>query len=144
MDTNTKLIETMYAVGRLMKEDMSYASPLMRLSMLQIQALVFVKKNNGAQMSDIATFFSIELPSATSLITTLKKAKLVERKPDKNDRRLVRIYITIKGESLLKDAMSARSKKINQNLKFLSAEDKKTLLTIMEKLLGQLTKQNEK
>src|SRR5690349_6388385 len=128
-DTTNKLIEVMFKVSRFMKS-MHYKSPLVNLSMIQLQALIFLKHNPSAQMSDIATHFRIELPSATSLVNKLHEMELVERQTDDKDRRLVRIDLTNTGQTLLKDAMIERNKKIETLLSYVAESDKDELLRI--------------
>ncbi|MGH7246395.1 MAG: MarR family winged helix-turn-helix transcriptional regulator [Candidatus Levyibacteriota bacterium] len=141
---NTSLAEAMFTVSRYMKDTMSFNKNLIHLTVLQLQALAFLKRNEDAQMSEIASQFRIELPSATSLVNTLVKAGLVTRKQDKKDRRLVRIALSKQGTSLLEQASTERSKKVSEILTFLSEKDAADLLRIMENLAGKLTKQYEK
>lgn len=141
---NATLVEEIFTFSRFMKEQMCFDSELMRLSMLQLQALVFLKRNTMAQMGEIAEHFKIELPSATSLINKLSKGGLVERKADDHDRRLVRIILTPQGEKLLDQAMKARSKKITETLSYLSEQDRKDLSLIMQKLTATMKKTDEK
>lgn len=138
--SDTQLVEDIFRLFRLMKEDMSFDSDLMKLTVSQIHALIFLKKHPSAQMSEIAKEFKIELPSATSLINKLVDTKLVERKPDEKDRRLVRIALTNQGEQLLAEAMKERSKKITHTLSYLSESDKKQLSRIIKQLLGTMEK----
>jgi len=144
MDINTQLIEAIFEFSRNLKGEMSYDCHIMHLSMLQLQVLLHLKHSPASQMSEIATKFHIELPSATSLINTLKKAKLVVRKTDEKDRRLVRISLTQSGEDMLTDAMKERNKKVSTTLQHLSQEDKITLLSILQKLIVKMEVKNEK
>lgn len=144
MDTNTQLIEQIFKLSRLMKEEMAYSSELLHLTMLQLQVLIFVKKHPSSQMGDIASFFKIELPSATSLINTLAKSNLIQREPDMKDKRLVRIVLTKQGTQLLADAMKIRSEKMKQKLNYLSTEDKQALLGILERLTQKMEVTHEK
>ena len=114
-----------------MKESMCFTSSITHLSMLQLQALILIKKTPNVQMRDIATHFRIELPSATSLLNKLHEMKLVQRQADPDDRRIVRINLTADGQALLKNAMIERSKKIEKLLAFLSEKDKEELLRIL-------------
>jgi DNA-binding MarR family transcriptional regulator len=135
---NSQLVEAIFKVTRLMKRDMSYTSEMMHLSMLQLQALLFLKQKQNAQMREIAEHFHIELPSATSLLQKLHQMKLVKRQTDENDRRIVRILLTDAGEKLLKEAITARSKKIEKMLSYLSEKDSMDLSRILEVLTQKL------
>ncbi|HSW88054.1 MAG TPA: MarR family transcriptional regulator [Candidatus Saccharimonadales bacterium] len=141
---NSNLVEEIFKFSRFMKGQMACDSALMKLSMLQLQVLVFLKRNEPAQMSEIAKYFSIELPSATSLINKVTKMGLVERTADKHDRRLVLISLTKEGHSLLQKAMEEKGKRMTETLSYLSETDKKELLRIMKILTDTMEKGYEK
>ncbi|HSW96924.1 MAG TPA: MarR family transcriptional regulator [Candidatus Saccharimonadales bacterium] len=141
---NSNLVEEIFKFSRLLKDRMCFDTELARLSMLQLQALIFLKKHDEAQMGEIAQYFNIELPSATSLINKITKLGLAERKADKNDRRVVLITLTKAGNHLLEQAMQERSKKITKTLSYLSELDKKELLRIMKTLTDTMEKGYEK
>jgi len=138
--TTNKLIEATFKMLRILKENMHYTSSMAQMSMMQIQALVFIKQNPNIPMSKIAENLRIELPSATSLLNKLSELKLVERQTDPDDRRIVRINLTTAGQTLLKNAMLERTKKIEELLSFVSEEDQEALLRIVTILTEKLEK----
>lgn len=142
MDNTNDLIETIFKTFRLMKEEMSYTHNVTHLSILQIQTLVFLNHNRdkNISMSDIAGYFRIELPSATSLVNKLAMQKLVERHADKNDRRLVLITLTNEGKTMFNEAMCARRKKLEKLLSYLSEKEKSDLSSIFKTLYNKLQK----
>ncbi|HUD20346.1 MAG TPA: MarR family winged helix-turn-helix transcriptional regulator [Patescibacteria group bacterium] len=139
-DTTNDLVERIFKVARLMKDEMSYTHDVTHLSILQIQTLFFLKhdKDKNISMSDIAAYFRIELPSATSLVNKLCDQKLVERRADQNDRRLVLITLTADGKTMLEDAMCARRKKLEKILSYLSEKEKSDLSSIFKTLYNKL------
>ena len=143
-DNTFELVEMLFKISRLMKEKMSFKSDLAHLSILQIQTLIFLNKNEKVSMSDIAQHFLIELPSATSLINKLADQDLVKRLEAEHDRRLVMITLTKAGKNLLEKAMSQRQKKLKKILSYLSAKEKQDLLSIFISLDNKLQKENEK
>lgn len=144
MDINSQLTEAIFTMSRLMKDQMSRTSQAGNLTIVQLQTLVFLKQHPHVPMSEIANYFKIELPSATSLINKLVREKLVTRKLDPKDRRLVRITLTDKGKNLLTQGMKERSRKIEKNLSYLSQEDKTNLLAILKKMIEKMEEQYEK
>lgn len=146
MKTNNTfdLMEMLFKISRLMKEKMSFRSDLIHLSGLQIQTLVHLSQNKKVSMSDIAQYFLIELPSATSLINKLVDKDLVKRYEDQQDRRLVMITLTETGKTMFEQAMSQRKKKFEKILSYLSAKEKQDLLSIFKTLDNKLQKENEK
>jgi len=141
-DNTIELVEMLFTVSRRMKDEMSFTNNLVHLSILQIQTLIFLNQNKDKQvsMTDIAEYFHIELPSATSLLNILYDQKLVERHTDENDRRLVIIVLTIKGKKLLEQAMHVRRNKFEKILSYLSGKEKLELLNIFKKLDSRLQK----
>lgn len=138
--SNDALIETIFGLSRLLRENMSFCTEVTKLSMLQLQALVFLKYHQHAQMREIAEHFKIELPSATSLLNKLCIMKLVQRETDPKDRRIVRITLTKKGEQLLEKAMQERKQKMHMLLSHISNNDRKQLLRILQTIHVQLEK----
>jgi len=139
-DNIIELADTMFQVFRLMKEKMSYTDKLTHLSILQIQTLIFLHNTKNVSMGDIAEYFCIELPSATSLLNKLCDQKLVERYEDQEDRRMVMISLTDGGKTLVKQAMRERRKKLEMILSYLSKKEQLDLLTILKMLQNRLQK----
>ena len=137
-DSTAELIEIMFKISRLLKGSMSYTNDFTHLSVMQIQTLVYLCQNPKTSMSDIAQYFHIELPSATSLINKLCDQDLIKRSEDPEDRRLVMLALTTTGKSLLEHALHERKIKLEKILSYLSATQKTELLTIMETLQNRL------
>jgi DNA-binding MarR family transcriptional regulator len=133
-----ELSEKVFAISRIIKGSMIYKSALYHLSLLQIQALEFLSRNEHAQMSEIADYLRIELSSATSLLNKLYELRLVERQNDPNDRRLVRIILTEEGKRLIKEASRERNEKVERILSFLPDTDKNELLRILKIIYNKM------
>lgn len=133
-----QLIASIFKVSRFMRETTSHDHTMSALTLLQMQALVYLKRNINAQMSEIAQEFHIELPSATSLINTLVKAQLVRRHTDEEDRRLVRVSLTNAGDNLLEKALEKKCQHMQRSLSYLSSKDKGQLLAILEKIVRHM------
>lgn len=142
-DNKIELVEMIFKVSRLMKQEMSYTNNLIHLSILQIQTLIFLSKNKKVSMSDIAGYFRIELPSATSLLDKLHDQKLVLRLADEQDRRLVMITLTDEGKKLLKVAMCERRRKLEKILSYLSIKERSDLSSIINTINSKLQNKNE-
>ena len=96
-----------------MKEEMSFGEELMNLSASQFMSLMYISEHAPVTMSAIASYLRIELPSATSVINKLSRAKLIKRHASPDDRRLVLISLTERGQDLLKQAKDLRRQKLN-------------------------------
>lgn len=123
---------------------MSLQSDVLNLSMIQLQALIFIKQKPATPMKAVAEYLRVELPSATSIVEKLVKLSYVERLTDKDDRRLVLLQLTSKGESLLTDAMKERSKNMEKILSYLSEKDREELSRIFDTLIKAMEEKHEK
>ena len=139
-EINAEIIDAMGKVMRTMKHSMDFKSRGSHVTMLQYEALWCIKKSKHAQMRDIANHFETTMPTATSLIDKLIATKLTKRENDRKDRRIVRISLTREGERLLRNMARQRESKIHNLLSYLSIGDKKELLRILEKMVGESEK----
>ena len=142
-EVNDKIIGTMFKVFRALKDTMSFTSQSSHLTIVQFEGLICLRKNKEMQMKDFADYFSITMPTATSLVDKLIATNYATRKNDTKDRRIVKISITRQGERVLEEAMKHRANKLNKLLSYLSKQDKIELLRILE-TVAEKTGSNEK
>lgn len=129
-----ELIESFFKISRFLRDLSVTKSTTAQLTMLQLETLVLLKKNGKSTMGEIAKCFQIKMPTATSLLNKLIKAKLVKRSANSKDRRIVEITLTANGNLALKNFITARKAKIRRFLSYLSPSDKKELLKIIQKI----------
>ena len=137
-DRINQIVETLSQVMRLMKKEISFTDTLKHLSMLQIQTIIYLYNNANVSMGDIAGHFRVEMPSATSLLNKLFDQKLVERRDDPTDRRVVKVSLTGEGKILAKKAMAERRNHMKKMLSYLSVKEQSGLLEIMRSLQNRL------
>ena len=70
---------------------------------LRFETLRFIAEAGNPTMQDVAQYLRVKAPSATSLIGHLAKAGLIERKGERNDKRIVRISLTARGRREVKN-----------------------------------------
>ena len=85
--------------------------------------LKVLKKRGELPMSEIGRMVYISKSNMTSLIDKLVENGLAERLPDKNDRRVINIALTVKGNELLSEWRKHSNNEIKMNLATLSDED---------------------
>lgn len=137
-----EILFLMYKMSRAARKHPAFTPDLNEPSMLQIGALFTISKGKNT-MKEIADELGITMPTATSLIERLVKADFVERIADENDRRVVKIKLTIEGQATLSNAIN---RKINRAMFFLqnvSDKDKKTLKRIFSELLATVEQSQE-
>ena len=143
-EPNQQLIDLIFHLNRSMRQCLMFDSEITQLTLLQLETLIFLKQNKSAQMREVAEHLHIAMPSATSLINTLASLNLIDRQNDDSDRRLVRLVLTKKGESLLAKAVEAKKERINKILSFMTQKDKKHMVSILETILERMKEENEK
>jgi DNA-binding MarR family transcriptional regulator len=141
---NDQIMEVFYEISRNIREKMAFVSEAAQLTVLQIQALIFINRKEVSSMGDLASEFKISLPTATVLLNKLANLNLIRRLKSKSDRRIVNVSLKKKGKSLLKKAMKHRHVNTNKILVYLSLEDRKELLRILSNLSNNIKKTHEK
>src|SRR3990167_9049445 len=64
---------------RAMKHEMKPSSSITNLTLVQLNALIFLGDRRDAHVSDVANYFGIALPTATFLLDRLTSLGLVHR-----------------------------------------------------------------
>jgi DNA-binding MarR family transcriptional regulator len=79
--------------------------PAAELSVIEIYILRALFERDGQHASELARAVGRAATSFTPNLDKLQKKSLIERRPDPNDRRAVRIYLTQKAEEFREDVM---------------------------------------
>lgn len=91
-------------------------------SFLEIQLIQFVVQNRQQKMKDVAENFYIKLSTLTTIIDKAEKNKLLKRVASKDDRRVVYLEATKRGEDIYNKYIEA-TQDIAQRLAHNSADD---------------------
>jgi DNA-binding MarR family transcriptional regulator len=112
----------------------SRANPEDRIFLFRILAIL---RHNEVPptMGELSTRLDIPLSSVTRLVDGLVRAKLAERSDDPNDRRVVRLRMTSRGELFTEASISFLRHRIQQLLEHFTAEEQAQLLRLMTKLI---------
>jgi DNA-binding MarR family transcriptional regulator len=91
-------------------------------------------------MGELSNALAVPLSTATRIINWLVANKFVERLPDPEDRRIVRVALTETGIKLHKTIEKYTEEQVEVLLDSLSAEEQAMLFTLMGKVLSVLKK----
>ena len=80
---------------------------------LEVEIIRFLDGEDERKMKEIGSFFNIKLSTLTSTIDKLERNKLVRRKNSKEDRRVIYIRPTPKGQNLL-DELRANIRSVSE------------------------------
>ena len=142
-DITLELVEMIFKVTQLIKKEIISDDKKSTLSAPQFYTLMLISRRENISMSEVASDFHIELPSATSMINKLSKLGLVKRIEDINDRRLVRLTLTKKGKMILRKAINQRKNKLKGFLSQLDDDNKLKLLSVLQISVKTLQTKNE-
>jgi len=137
-----KLIKFVFLMRRTFQEKAKKEKDFNPFSFLKFATLRFISEKRNPTMKEIAQWLKITPPSATSLIDGFFKAKLIKRKFDKEDRRIVRLEITEKGKRVLKEMQKEHQKRARRFISKLSSRDQKDLLRILNNFYKIFLKEN--
>lgn len=100
----------------------------------QFLALQVLRDEPGITMGELCEKLFLAYSTATDLVDRMEKNGYVNRQRDLEDRRVIRLFITEKGEEIIHEVILARRRYVEQILKELSAEEIEQLATLLEKL----------
>ena len=108
----------------------------------QFLALQVLRDEPGITMGELCEKLFLACSTATDLVDRMEKNGYVNRQRDLEDRRVIRLFITEKGEEIIHEVILARRRYVEQILKELSAEEIEQLATSLEKLHSLMHSEN--
>ena len=101
-----ELLDVMPLVMQDLRRTMrSQSAPDLRVP--ELRSLAFLRHNPGSNLTDLAEYIGVSLPSMSKLVDTLTYRGFIERTPDAQDRRRVRLGLTEAGFAILAKAREA-------------------------------------
>jgi DNA-binding MarR family transcriptional regulator len=104
------------------------------LSVPKFRVLIFLNRNEGASLSDIAEHMGLTLPSMSKMIDGLVARQLVTSRMDPGDRRRVSLAPTALGRTAMQSAYKATESRLAERLTGLPASERRTILKAMQVL----------
>lgn len=105
------------------------------ITIAQLKTLYYVSSHESCRMTDISHDFGVTLSNMTSMVDRLIEGKYLLREDDPNDRRIVRIKLSQKGENIVKKFEEHRRRHAAKFLQKMSEEEIESLIKIMAKIL---------
>jgi DNA-binding MarR family transcriptional regulator len=107
-----------------------------KITLPQFWALDYISQNGKSTMNCLAKNLRISPAATTGLIDRLISQKLVDRKDDEQDRRIVWICLTSKGKEIICNIKRQKIKAIIKVFGGISSNDRKQYLAILEKIVS--------
>ena len=140
MSTKLELLKefmaTMTNVHKVMSQLSSASFEDKVASMLQMQALSFLNNKPNSTVGELAETLNMSSSSVAQFTDRLVKARLVTRKLDPADRRIVRLSLTKVGKSELNKIQDELIVKTSELLSYISDKDLKEMIQINKRLLN--------
>lgn len=102
----------------------------------QKRILIILRESGGMTQRALTELLGIQPGSASEVISKLEGTGLIWRRPSMADRRTMDIGLTETGMAMAEDAAQKRQQRHVEMFSCLTAEEKETLLSLMEKLNG--------
>jgi DNA-binding MarR family transcriptional regulator len=113
-----------------------------RVTLPQIMILHFLEVEEVAKMKDLAGFMGVTMPAMTGIIERLVKSGLCARIYDPQDRRIIKIKLTDKGDNLVKNINESKRQMIGKIFGKISGSDRQDYLRILLQIKEILLKEN--
>ncbi len=133
-----ELLDVMPLVMQDLRRTMrSHSAPDLRVP--ELRTLAFLRNNPGSNLTDLAEYIGVSLPSMSKLVDALTFRVFIDRKPDPGDRRRVRLFLTEEGRAVLMKAREAVKANFAAKLSRLDAEELAKVATGLGFLRGLFT-----
>jgi DNA-binding MarR family transcriptional regulator len=104
------------------------------ISVLQLRALNYLRRNPGATLSALAEYVGLTLPSMSSQVSGLVARKLIDRSISVEDRRFVTLTLTEQGQLHMETARQGTQDSLAKTISGLSAEERQVVVEAMNLL----------
>ncbi|MBE6125525.1 MAG: MarR family transcriptional regulator [Erysipelotrichaceae bacterium] len=94
-----------------------------------------IRRQDGLTQSQLADRLEIRPQSLTRVLSELELAGLIVRKRNENDRRVITLHITEKGEECCSAMKAVFQERAEEMFSVLDSEEKKELYRLIEKVL---------
>ena len=115
-----------------------------KITIAQLVALENLNFHGETKMKDLAKFCSVSTPAMTGLIDRLVRDGFVLRVYEKEDRRIIKVRITNKGEQFLRKINEEKKHLLIKVFGKLSQKDRDEYLRILLQIKDNLSSSNEK
>lgn len=96
--------------------------------------ILLVRNPNGLNISQLAAKTGVSCASITGLVERMRKAGLVTRKEDANDRRVMIVRIAQAGDALLEKVLPDHYNRVSQLMSCLDEQERDSLQELLKKV----------
>ena len=104
----------------------------------QEMVLLQLWQQDGLTQKELAEQLSVEAPTVTRMLQRMQRCQLIERRPDPEDRRVSRVYLTQRSTELEPAVQESWTKLEERLLADISPEERVLLHRLLTKMLTNL------
>lgn len=112
-----------------------------KITLPQFLILDFLDRNGPSNMKNLAQLMRVTTAATTGIVDRLVKSGYVKRGYDSSDRRVIKINLTDKGESLVRNVNQRRRQMVIKIFSKLPESDRRDYLRIITQMKNILTKE---
>lgn len=138
-----QIIEAQRRMNRVIRERTLDSWVKLNLTIPQLKSLFYISRHGRVNLSGLASGIRVTPANITGIVDRLVEQELLTRLPDANDRRILWLRLTEKGEALLANLREVRASEMHRILDRLSTKNLSVLARAFDGL-AQAAEVNEK
>nr|WP_290669065.1 MarR family transcriptional regulator [Ardenticatena sp.] len=103
--------------------------------------LHMLKREPGLAQKEIAERLGVTPAAVSQAMRVLERLALIERVPDENDSRFLRLYLSERGHAILQTMLEARMTRVAQLLRALAPDQQHLVVELLEQAVRQSSQQ---
>jgi DNA-binding MarR family transcriptional regulator len=127
LELTDEIIRLQRQANQVIAQDTPEAWLDLSLTIAQLKSLLYIDSEGSANFRKLATALGVTPPDVTRIVDRLVEHKLVSRRENPQDRRMLMLQATKKGKALLSRLRDSRTARMNNILSRMSREELTTL-----------------
>ena len=123
---------------QLMQQTLTRALAPLDIKPPHLDILINLYRFEGITQQELARKLLVGRSNMSMLLPQLEKRGLIERRGDRKDKRVLRLFLTTAGQTLTQEAMAIQTALIERSLTGAPIEDCVTVAESMERIIGIL------
>ncbi len=110
----------------------------------RVMIMAHLMKTENPRMGELAAAMGIAVPSLTGMIKKMEEEKLLERRSDPSDRRVVRVHLSAIGKRRIEGFFAEKRQEWAQMMSHLSREERVRFGSLLDEMCELLRKAQKK
>lgn len=111
-----------------------------RITLARFDLLASLSREDGQTLASLSRALLVTAGNLTGLVDRAERDGVVERRPDPSDRRLARVWLTVKGRTLIHELLPVHARHVHELLRGLPPQARGDLRQLLGTLREHLAK----